>query len=64
MVDLEKLKNDLREVAQAAGHGHLTRAELLNLKLDVAWVQVAIRESLVRHLHPEEVATRNQRGYS
>lgn len=63
VIDLEKLKNDLEEVARAASQGHLTRAELLRLKVDIAWVQVCVREAVARHLHPQEPMVRNERGY-
>lgn len=53
MIDLEKLKSDLREVARAAELGHLTRAELLQLRTEVAWTQVAVRQALIRAKRPQ-----------
>lgn len=54
IVNLDQLQADLHVLARAIQRGELTRQELLNLKLDVAWVQVQVREALERHLHPEE----------
>lgn len=58
MIDLEKLKSDLREAARAAELGHLTRAELLQLRIEVAWTQVAVREGLIRAKQPKRAAIR------
>lgn len=57
MIDLEKMKNDLRELAQIAHRGDLTRPELRLLKIELLWAQVQVEESLVRHRHPEETLT-------
>lgn len=53
MIDLEKLKSDLREAARAAELGHLTRGELLQLRTEVAWTQVAVRQALIRTKRPQ-----------
>lgn len=54
IVNLDQFQTELQVLARAIQRGELTRAELLNLKVDVAWVQVQVREALERHLHPEE----------
>lgn len=57
MVDLDKLNRDLQEVARAANNGHLTRAELTQLRMNLGWTLVATRTALERARRP------NQRSY-
>lgn len=54
MVDLEKLNNDLQEVSQMVDRGHLTRGELLLLKIRLAWTVVTVRRALESRRHAQE----------